>query len=358
MTVRTSFVDTFRRIAASRQIVLMIVLAALFYGVYYPAPYRQGHAQDVAIALVDEAPTPLTRAMVARLEASEAVRVGAYASDLSAARAALMRREVDGIVLLPAGTVQRALRGENSGIAVWVNGTYLVRAKAIGTAVEEALTDSLRDDLGAGRRAPVPEASFTVVSQPMFNPDLAYDAYIFPAVTPVILQQTLLFGAALLFAGYRRVQRSELIGQWLALGTISATLALVYFGWFFVLQDVPRQASLAALLIVALVGGGAFAGFALLGASLFRSPREALLVVIPTSLPIFFLSGATWPRQAMPQWIEWLGGLLPSTQIGRALLLLDQMGAPLSAASDSLLLAAALGLSALVAAMVTNRAGA
>lgn len=71
---------------------------------------------------------------------------------------------------------------------------------------------------------------------------------------------------------------------------------------------------------------------ALFVARLFPNARVALLLLIPTSLPIFFLSGATWPREAMPGWVLALGALLPSTHASRALLLVDQMGAPLSEA--------------------------
>ena len=55
----------------------------------------------------------------------------------------------------------------------------------------------------------------------------------------------------------------------------------------------------------------AIAAFSLFAARLFPNARAALLLLIPTSLPIFFLSGATWPREAMPGWVSALGALTP-----------------------------------------------
>lgn len=355
MTAGAAFVDTFRRIAASRDIVLMLVFAALFYGVYYPAPYRQGEARDVRVALVDEAASPLSRSIATRLDASRAVRIAARPASMEEARSLLLGRQVDGVLLIPANTAAGALRGEDSGIAIWVNGTYLVRAKAVGGALQQALGDALRDAVPGDTRVEALTGSVTIVSQPLFNPELAYAAYIFPAVTPVILQQTLLFGAALMFAGRRFGGFQEVTGRWLALTAVSTVLTLLYVTWFFALQQVPRQASAPALILTAAVGGASFAAFALFGASLFRTPRAALVMLIPTSLPIFFLSGATWPRQAMPVWVNAVGSVFPSTHISRALLLVDQMGAPLSAAMPSLLIALGIGAVCLTGVLARSR---
>ena len=48
-----------------------------------------------------------------------------------------------------------------------------------------------------------------------------------------------------------------------------------------------------------------------------------------TSIPLFLLSGTAWPHAAMPEWIQWLGNLLPSTQGIQMFIQLNQMGVPL-----------------------------
>lgn len=331
MSLRAAFIDTVCQLGRNTDALMLIVVAALFYGFYYPAPYSQGHAQDVRLAVVDEARTPLSRKLTDLIDASPLAEVAASPANLAEARALLVERKVDGVLLLPDQSLEDALRGQDSGIALWINGTYLVRTKALGEAIQRAIVNTLNDETRDRLGVRIDFAD-PVVSQPLFNPDLAYGAYIFPAVTPVILQQTMLFGAAVLFAGRRRRGWSELGGQWLALALVSLVLTLTYFGWFFAAQDIPRHAGIGALLVVALFAAGAIAAFALFVARLFPNARVALLLLIPTSLPIFFLSGATWPREAMPGWVSALGALLPSTHASRALLLVDQMGAPLSEA--------------------------
>ncbi len=329
MSVRTAFLDTLRQLGRNTDALMLMVVAALFYGFYYPAPYSQGHAQDVRLAVVDEARTPLSRQLVGLIDASPLAEVAASPANLAEARALLVEREVDGVLLLPDRSLEDALRGQDSGIALWINGTYLVRAKALGEAIQTAIVEILGNEL-KGQLGVQIDIADPLVSQPLFNTELEYGAYIFPAVTPVILQQTMLFGTAVLFAGRRRRRWSELGGQWLALSLISLVLTLTYFGWFFAAQDIPRHAGIGALVIVALFAAAAIAAFALFVAGLFPNPRTALLLLIPTSLPIFFLSGATWPREAMPGFVSALGAVLPSTHATRALLLGDQMGAHLS----------------------------
>jgi ABC-2 type transport system permease protein len=188
-------------------------------------------------------------------------------------RALLVERKVDGVLLLPDQSLEDAARaGQRHRL---VDQWYISRPhQGVGEAIQRAIVNTLNDET-RGRLGVRIDFADPVVSQPLFNPDLAYGAYIFPAVTPVILQQTMLFGAAVLFAGRRRRGWSELGGQWLALALVSLVLTLTYFGWFFAAQDIPRHAGIGALLVVALFAAGAIAAFALFVARLF--PNAASL---------------------------------------------------------------------------------
>ncbi len=349
MSLRRGFLDTVRGIAGDFDVFALIVLAVLLYGIYYPAPYAHQHPAGVTLAVVDEEDSALTRALVRRIDAHASVDVATQAPSWMAARALLLERRADGILLIPHGTSRAALRGDPTGIGIWVNGTHLTKAKGIGSAIQEAIRDELGERLQAtglvGRRVLPVE----VLSQPMFNPDRGYALYIFPAVTPVILQQTLLFGVAVLLArrrerGPRLKQPRDVLGRWLALTALSSVLCAMYLGWFFLIQDIPRQAALPMLMAICVALAMAMSAFALAIGGLFRDVASALLVLVPTSLPIFFLTGATWPREAMPPLLAWLGGLLPATHGSRAILLADAMGASVQAVARPLALLVLLAL--------------
>lgn len=54
---------TLLQIATTRDLVLTMVLAVVFYAFYYPLPYRQQATQSVPVIVVDEENTPATRAL-------------------------------------------------------------------------------------------------------------------------------------------------------------------------------------------------------------------------------------------------------------------------------------------------------
>lgn len=335
MTVREALVATLRGIATDFDVFALMVLAALLYGVYYPAPYAHQHPVGVAIAVVDEEGSRLSRALVRRIDASEAVDVVVRAPDMNAARTLLLQRDVDGILLLPKGASRAALRAQLSGIGIWINGTHLTKAKGIGNAVQDAIAAELAGWTqiagdGVARAVPLPAR---IEVQPMFNPDRGYAWYIFPAVTPVILQQTLLFGAAVMLVRRRQARGKgmdsvgEVVGTWLVLAVLSSILTACYLGWCFSVQEVPRHASPTVLLAICAALGMAIAAMAVAVGRWFRDVAGALLLLVPTSLPIFFLTGATWPREAMPATLAWLGGVFPATHGSRAIILADAMGA-------------------------------
>ncbi len=340
MKASEAFVSTLREVFRQPEVAALVVLAVLLYGIYYPAPYAHQRARDVPIALVDEEGTTLTRHLAKAIDASDGAALVARPLDIAAGQALLRDREVEALLVIPRGITRDAVRGDGPRLALWIDGVYLVRAKSVGNAVEDALLSTLADDVKPylGRR----ELSLPVIGTARFNPNGGYANYIFPAVTPVILQQTMLFGVAVLLALRRQRRRSafrgarDLAGTWLALTLISTIAALLYFGWFFAFVDLPGTAGFVMLLIIASLQGAAIAAFACAVGALFHRTETALLLLIPTSLPIFFLTGATWPRDAMPTWVSLVGSVFPATHGARALLLADQMGAPFSAAAPSL----------------------
>ena len=75
----------------------------------------------------------------------------------------------------------------------------------------------------------------------------------------------------------------------------------------------------------------------------FGNRERALQVLLFTTLPIAFVAGFSWPVEALPELLQWLRWLLPSTSGVQASLRLNQLGAPLSAALPYLCALVALG---------------
>lgn len=114
----------------------------------------------------------------------------------------------------------------------------------------------------------------------------------------------------------------------LAVFTIGCLGCFYLFGFSFWLFDYPRGGNLFGTLLAVPVFIYTIIGMTCLFASFLDLPERAGHVIVFTSIPLFFLSGAAWPHAAMPIWMQIVGEILPSTQIVQTFIQLNQMGVP------------------------------
>lgn len=350
MSFVAAFRATWATVLTSRTLLSTMLLAVVLYAFYYPAPYSQEVAQQLPVVLVDEDASALSRELVRNLEATRAVIVVDHAPSVAAAQARLRAGKADGVVLIARG-LQRQLRtgAPGSGVAVWVNASYLLRASTIGEAVTEVLRDlalEKLDVLGQVVRAGPP---VTVVREPMFNPTAGYKGYVFPAVAIVIIQQTLLFGVATFVGGRRREGRwrmghAEYAGTWAAFASVGLLTCLFLFGFIFWVQGIPRDENVAGMLLAAPLLAASVAGLGLWLGSYFDRSERAMVILAPTSAPFFFLSGTAWPLDQMPGFVRALAQLIPSTSGVHVFVPLNQMHASLADVAPGVLTLLALAL--------------
>lgn len=334
MTIRAAFEATLLEILRRRDLVAVAILSVIFYAVYYPAPYAGQVAQRLPIAIVDLDRSPASRALAIRLAAATAVAVIARTGDVGVAKHMMQAREVEGVLILPQGFGQLARPARpGAGIALWLNGAYILRAEAVGKSVAEAVRAEVET-----RLSPVLRDARTlpagIAAHPLFNTTEGYRDYVFPAVANVILQQTLLFSVARLVAERRRTRRWEhgarpFLGVWAAATTIGTLAALLYFGLVYWLQDIPHGGNIPALLVCAPLFAATVSALAIAVGSLVRSGDDGLKLLLPTSIPIVFLTGFAWPLGAMPGWVRAVAWTIPATPATHIFVPLNQMGASL-----------------------------
>lgn len=335
MTFGQGFLGVFREVISTFALASIIVLAVVLYGFYYPAPYAHQTATQLPVALVDEENTALTRALARKLSDTREVRIVAEVQSTDEAERMVRHRQADGILIVSKGFTRSLLTGApGGGIGVFVNGTYLIRARDIGSGVQAAIMAVAMERLGPVAQGLHLRAPVEVVERPLFNTREGYADYVFPAVAAIILQQTLLFGTAMLAAdrrkrGERHWSAPGFLGTWSALALIGCFGATFYFGWIFWFQDVPRAGNLAGLVLAVPLFAFAVTGLGLMLGSVFDSAERALQVLIPTSIVLFFLAGAAWPLSSMPRWVSALAHLSPATCGAQAFVRLNEMGAPL-----------------------------
>ena len=155
-----------------------------------------------------------------------------------------------------------------------------------------------------------------------------------PAAFVLILQQTLLMGAAML-TGAALAQAAggattNVLGRGVAHLTIYAPALALYlivlprFYGFSTLGHPLQVFALASVFVLATSFMGQAAG------AWFTRPETPTLVFLATSLPQFYLAGFAWPREAIPKPVLAAHYVFPADFAIDGIVRIDQLGASLS----------------------------
>lgn len=362
--------ETLAAVLRDSGVALILLAAPVIYGFFYPWPYDRQAVTRVPVAVVDQDQTGLSRQITRFAQANPRIAVALVTADEREAREALWRGEIEGYALLPADLKRNVLRGAPAQVTIEGNGAYALLNKAVLYGFSEAVGTvsagvEIRKLQAAGQGARQAAQSRSPVNTQLvalFNPTEGYGSYVVPAVAVLILQQTLLMGAAMLAgtwaeAGRLRAHWRAWLGRLLALSCLGWCTGLFYFGWVFVWQDFPRGGNPLGALALLAAYVPAVAALGLLLGLWFGNRERALQVLLFTALPAAFLSGFSWPVEALPAPLQALRWLLPSTAGIQASLRLNQMGAPLADAAPLLAVLLALGAACVAALLVFGRPG-
>jgi ABC-2 type transport system permease protein len=132
-------------------------------------------------------------------------------------------------------------------------------------------------------------------------------------------------------AGRReRASAAAVLGQALAHWTIYLPGLLLYF---VIMPRVYGFSTLGSLWQLAAISAPFVLATSFLGQALglaFRHRETAVLIVLASSLPQFFLVGVSWPAEALPGLLRQARELLPSVSAIDGIVRIGQMGASLA----------------------------
>jgi ABC-2 type transport system permease protein len=333
-----AFVAEWRRVLGTRSAFSLLFLAPLVYGIYYPQPYLNQILRKLPIAVVDNDLSDLSRQIVETLDASGALSVTVRARTLAEARSAIDRGQAFAAVEIPPDTERDVLKGITAHIPVYADATYLFIfrssasgvATAIGTLTSELVSRGARSDGSLVKAKLAASSPADVLLQPIFNPVGGYASYVVPAAFILILQQTLLIGAAMLtgtalasggaaFAGVLGRGIAHLTIYLPALALYVIVLPRIY--GFSTLGHLPQIFALASVFLLATSFMGQAVG------AWFTRPENATILLLATSLPQFFMAGFAWPREAIPDVALAFGRLFPADSAIDGLVRINQLGA-------------------------------
>jgi ABC-2 type transport system permease protein len=359
MSAWQAFVATWRAILQDKAALLLLFVSGVVYSFFYPLPYNAETVQGVPIAVVDQDNSALSRQLIRYADAHPGMRIVAVSGGARDAQALLWQGEAAGTLMIPPDFSAKVLAGGQSEVEVGGHGAYpLLNKVALNGLAEVVGTLSAGIEikrLGAG--APVAaqlEAQrqpLATEALPLFNVAEGYASYIVPGVVVLLMQQTFLLGAGLLFGTWRDATSfpypasgAAYFGALHAFALVIMLNALYFFGFVLWWQDYPRGGNWAGSAALTIVFAYCVAALGIYMGLFFRTRERSVQLLIATSMPVVFLSGLTWPVSALPEALQALRWLLPSTAGIQGLIATNQMGASVHEVRRELAALLALGL--------------
>ncbi len=330
--------ETFKSIFTDAGVLLLLIIAPVIYGLYYPLPYSTEIVRNVPVAIVDNAHDSLSRKMIQMVTAAPAVKVEVV-SDERKAKKMFLDDQIMAMMVIPENLQRNVTLGKSSTVNMVGNGGYILASKYAQQAMASAVL-TLSAGIEIKKLLPFVKSKQKVTAirepvplqiQPLYNQTEGYGSYVVPAVAWLILQQTLLIGSAMLVSTwYEKHKAYATATQWLgrltAISLIHYIICLGYTGMMFSFWGYTAGANpLGNLLLIALFSPCVATLGCLLGL-LIKDRERTMQILIFSALPMYFMSGYSWPADLLPLPLQYIRWIFPCNSVIPAGVSLNQLG--------------------------------
>ncbi len=289
--------------------------------------------RELRAAVVDEAGTSGSRALIGDLQASGVVRFEAPSPGVADLQARLDRGEISVGIVIPPDFERRGLGGERPFAQILVDGS-------------EPMIDSVARNLAQtplpARRGLANAAPVRFEIRTLYNPERRTAVQIVPALIGVILSMTMVIFTSVSIVRERERGNLELlittpVRPWelmagklvpyVFIGLLQTTLILGVGAWLF---DVPFVGRLGDLYLAAALFIAATLTLGLVISTFASTQFQAFQLAFVTMLPSILLSGFMFPFDGMPRLAQGIAQVLPLTHFNDLVRGIVLRGAPLA----------------------------
>lgn len=337
--------DEGRSLATRKGVFTVLLLLPVLYPTLVSLLYLQREAVERPTVVIDEDNSALSRELLLHLDASQNVRVVGRPESMDRAFEELRLGRAEMLVRIPEDFSRSIKRGRQGKVAVWVSSANMYTYGLAALGLSNTVLD-LNQELGieglASRGVARRVAARRVLpiawdERPLFHPTASYGDFVVTGILLVVIQQIVLMSLAH-SVGWQREEDdlrpshhpfAHLSGKALVhLGFYFAAIALivfVLFPWFGWPAKSPWAVfALFSALAVAMIPA------AILVATLVKDRFVAFQILLFFSVPLFLLSGFSWPLSHMPGYVQAFAWLFPATPALQAMRVLSMKAAGLS----------------------------
>lgn len=336
------------RILHDHGVLVFFIALTLLYPMVYTYIYSREVVEEVPVAVVEHSDSELARKFIRNWDATSSVDVTYKCSDLEEAKELMRTKKIYGILDIPKDFNKRIIRGQQGHIFLYADMGAFVNYKAVMiSAVDVAfdMGDKIKLTKFDNGLASISPAQIKSSSINIFNPQSGFATFLIPAVLILIIQQSLLLGVGMIAGTTRDTSRFGIIIPHnshyrnpfaVSIGKMLAYLPIYIFVSLWVFFIVPGIFNLTRIgvkidLMIFLIPFLFACIFFAQSLSFICKERESpFLVFVFTSVPLMFISGVSWPIEAIPEYWRWVAKIFPSTHGIQGYVKINTMGIGLS----------------------------
>ena len=344
--------DELKNVFRDAGVLIFFFLVPLAYPLLYSFIYNNEVVRDAKLVVVDQSDSFLSREFTRRVNATADVEVVSTCTDMAEAKRYLDEKKAYGILYFPESFSKEVYRGEQATVSLYCDMSSLLFYKAFLLSATEVSLD-LGREIQLSRLSSSSEKQDEITVNPipyesvaLFNPQNGFASFLVPAILILVIQQTLVLGIGMLGGTVREENRLETLPQSVGRhfhGTLrivfgkSLTYLMIYIlVCIWALAVVPKLFALPqigdplTLLLFVLPYLLACIFFAMTLAGFMTTRESPMLVFVFTSVLFLFISGISWPKEAIPPFWKALGYLFPSTPGIQGFVRINTCGATLN----------------------------
>lgn len=321
--LRKEFIQMRRDRLTLAMVVVLPALQLILFGYAIRTEVR-----NLPTVVLDESRSSESRALIDVMRNTGNFEITGAVASRAELRQAIERGDASAAVVIPPDFAENLKRGRGASAQIIVDAADPMSSSAAisGAALAAAARSSAILAARSGARLPL-----EVRVRPWYNPGLRSEAYIVPGVIGVLLSITSLVVMSLAVVRERERgtleqlvvtplnKTSLLLGKvlpFVAVGYVQMTVILLLGKLVF---DIPVRGSLLLLYAIAGAFITANLGIGLLISTAVKSQVQATQLGYFVMLPNILLSGFMFPREAMPEFAQWIGLAMPLTYFLTAL---------------------------------------
>lgn len=334
----------FKFLLSYKRLLVIILLIPILFSSFYAYLYQGNVVSNLKVGIIDQKPSAVTRQIINGFEKSPDFQL-TYLTDEQEIQPLIENSQIDGALVFPSDFTKKVKNGTGSNVFASVNGTnllissnFMLKTLEIINTFDAGIVMKKFEAAGALESQAIGEAMpMSLTVSPWYNPTNGYSDFFMPGLIIFTVQQATFLVIAITITNERRNRTLSLLtknynvfgivmGKVLTYTLLTLVSSFASFWIVFQFFSMPIMGSYFAMGVLILLFSLCVCSMGIFLSTVFNNSLDAIQYSMLIALPSFLLSGYTWPMQAMPDFVVFLGNLLPLTYVAdnlRKLSLMD-----------------------------------